>query len=90
MDDDAGYYRALGVAPDASDAELRRAYFALAKQLHPDRCAAGTDDAEAAAAARLRDIGEASCPLALRVFISFSHPRFSAAFSFSPPPGEER
>ena len=88
MDDDAGYYRALGVAPDASDAELRRAYFALAKQLHPDRCAAGTDDAEAAAAARLRDIGEASCPL--RVFISFSHPRFSAAFSFSPPPGEER
>jgi curved DNA-binding protein CbpA len=31
------YYQALGVAKDATPAEVKRAYRALAKQLHPDR-----------------------------------------------------
>eukprot|EP00320_Phaeocystis_rex_P014875 CAMPEP_0119066616 /NCGR_PEP_ID=MMETSP1178-20130426/9121_1 /TAXON_ID=33656 /ORGANISM="unid sp, Strain CCMP2000" /LENGTH=178 /DNA_ID=CAMNT_0007048225 /DNA_START=18 /DNA_END=550 /DNA_ORIENTATION=- len=36
--DDAGYYAALHVDPRSSDAEIRRAYHRIARQLHPDRC----------------------------------------------------
>ena len=35
--DDAGYYAVLRVDPCASDAEIRRAYHKIARQLHPDR-----------------------------------------------------
>jgi hypothetical protein len=38
------YYAALGVRPDATDAEIARAFRALAKQLHPD---SGADTVEA-------------------------------------------
>jgi curved DNA-binding protein CbpA len=34
---DAPYHEILGVAPDADRKVLKRAYFALSKQLHPDR-----------------------------------------------------
>ena len=37
IDDDAGYYAILGIDPRASDAEVRRAYLRLSRQLHPDR-----------------------------------------------------
>ena len=30
-------YDVLGVAPDASSAAIRKAYFKLAKELHPDK-----------------------------------------------------
>jgi curved DNA-binding protein CbpA len=39
----ADYYAVLGVAPDVSDGELRRAYRLLALEHHPDRAGeAGT------------------------------------------------
>ena len=31
------YYQILGVRPDASEKEIRHAYYALAKKLHPDK-----------------------------------------------------
>ena len=36
----ADHFRLLGIAIDASPAETRKAYFALARQLHPDRLSA--------------------------------------------------
>lgn len=45
ISDDAGYYRALGVSPRTSDSDLRRAYFMLARQLHPDKRSSGDPDA---------------------------------------------
>ena len=38
---DVDYYGLLGVAPDATDEEIGRAFRALAKLLHPDRIGAG-------------------------------------------------
>jgi len=47
------YYDLLGVPRGASDAEIKRAFRALARELHPD--VSGEPDA----AARFRDIAEA-------------------------------
>jgi hypothetical protein len=41
---DVDYYGLLGVAPEASDEEIARAFRALAKQLHPDRVGSRTTD----------------------------------------------
>lgn len=38
MDDSGGHYAALHVPSDASPAEIRRSYLALALELHPDKC----------------------------------------------------
>lgn len=58
------HYEVLGVAPTASQEELRRAYLRLARRHHPDRLAAKesltTDsDARAASERRMRDVNEA-------------------------------
>ncbi len=37
LDGETDHFAFLGVAPTASDAEIQKAYFGLAKQLHPDR-----------------------------------------------------
>src|ERR1700712_5734455 len=48
------YYAALGVAKDASAAEIKKAYRKLARELHPDK---NPDDAKAEA--RFKDVSEA-------------------------------
>jgi hypothetical protein len=40
LDQGADHFQLLGVAPDVGNEALRKAYFALARQLHPDRLAA--------------------------------------------------
>ncbi len=41
---DVDYYALLGVAPDASDEQIARAFRAIAKQLHPDRIGSRTTE----------------------------------------------
>ncbi|HEV8298786.1 MAG TPA: J domain-containing protein [Acidimicrobiales bacterium] len=55
----ASHYDTLGVQPEASAAELRAAYLALARQLHPDRHA-GRSPADVARAERaMQDVNAA-------------------------------
>jgi len=48
------FYQVLGVAKDASAADIKKAYRKLAKDLHPDR-----NPGDAAAESRFKDVGEA-------------------------------
>ena len=52
-------YAVLGVEPGASEAEIRRAYLALARRFHPDANPGGED--------RMRDVNEAWAILGDRV-----------------------
>ncbi len=51
---DRDFYKALGVASDASDSEIKKAYRKLAKDLHPDK-----NPGDARAEARFKDVSEA-------------------------------
>lgn len=42
---DTGLYDVLGVKPDATSNEIRKAYYKMARQTHPDKV--GNIDAEA-------------------------------------------
>ncbi len=53
------HYEVLGVAPDVSEDELRRAYLRLARRYHPDRHVDADPAAAADADARMRRINEA-------------------------------
>lgn len=52
-------YKVLGVAPTATDDEVRRAYRKLALQHHPDRVATLGDDIRRAAEKKLQEINDA-------------------------------
>lgn len=52
-------YRVLGVSPDASDEEVRKAYRRLALEHHPDRVAALGEDVRKAAEKKFQEINAA-------------------------------
>ncbi len=76
------YYEVLGVSKDADDAELKKAYRALAKKYHPD-----TNSGDATAAEKFKEASEAysvlSDPDKRRQYDQFG----SAAFDGSGGPG---
>ncbi|CAM9382338.1 unnamed protein product [Chrysoparadoxa australica] len=51
---DARYYEELGVQSDASDADIKRAYYRLALELHPDKVGQSTEKME-----KFKRVGEA-------------------------------
>ncbi|MBA4085457.1 DnaJ domain-containing protein [Janibacter terrae] len=55
---DRDFYDVLGVAKDADDSEIKKAYRKLAKQYHPDR-----NEGDDAAEQKFKDIGEAHAVL---------------------------
>ena len=58
-DDLESAYKVLGVSPDASDDELRKAYRKLALEHHPDRVAKLGDDVRKAAEKKFQEINAA-------------------------------
>jgi hypothetical protein len=53
------HYQRLGLTPAASTEEVRAAYHALAKRLHPDRVGNGSEAERTLAERRMREINEA-------------------------------
>lgn len=57
--DDAVYYAVLGLSPDASEEEIKKAYRNLMRQYHPDKVATLGPDLQAAASKKAKEINEA-------------------------------
>ena len=74
-------YKVLGVSPDASDEEVKRAYRALAKKYHPDR-----NPGDAAAAQKMREINAAYDAITLGNQQQTSHSAWSRQQAPNQPP----
>ena len=57
--DSKGYYKTLGVAENASDEEIKKAYRKLALQYHPDRWINGTEEEKKTAEDKFKQLNEA-------------------------------
>ncbi len=66
------YYALLGVTPDVTPQELRRAYHRLVKLWHTDRYTTAPDELRARAERRMRQLNEA--------YRALSHPQTRAAY----------
>jgi DnaJ like chaperone protein len=57
--DDSFYYSVLGLTPNATHAEIKKAYRNLMRQYHPDKVASLGADLQAAASKKAKEINEA-------------------------------
>ena len=57
--DGRSWYQVMGLAPSATAPEIRAAYLRLARNLHPDRHAAGSPTERRLADRRMREVNAA-------------------------------